>query len=172
MYMYICIHMCVCVYIYIHIYCCFRLCFAFHVWVCIHIYMYVCMYVYSFSHTCFALECRVRSRQCTIAHMYSSTAHVHVYVIHTYIHTYIRVLQDIVHGNTGYVGYLSQHHSVGGFWTRFALGLLSPLSILFINTIFMPELVHWAVKHFGHRSVSHMQRSSFSLIFFFMLVSA
>jgi len=71
----------------------------------------------------------------------------------------------------GYQGYLTQSHSNERWLTKLALSLLTPASILLVNTVLMPYIVHWAVKHMGHRSLSHMQRTSFSFIFFFMIVN-
>lgn len=79
---------------------------------------------------------------------------------------------DVLGGVRGYQGYItSRGAGAGDRWYKYTSELLTPLSILFINTIFMPYLVHWAVKHFGHRTLSHMKRTSFSFIFFFMLVN-
>uniref|UniRef100_A0A7S4JBQ9 CSC1/OSCA1-like 7TM region domain-containing protein n=1 Tax=Guillardia theta TaxID=55529 RepID=A0A7S4JBQ9_GUITH len=51
----------------------------------------------------------------------------------------------------------------------FFANILWPFLVLLVNVILMPYMVHASVKFFGHRQVSTMRRSSFNLIFFFMV---
>eukprot|EP00961_Rhodomonas_salina_P067180 902070-Rhodomonas_salina.5 len=60
-------------------------------------------------------------------------------------------------------------------FNRFIVGFLQflwPFLVLIINFFIMPALVNYSAKFMGQRYVSSMQRTTFNLIFFFMVVRA
>jgi len=74
-------------------------------------------------------------------------------------------------GSGSYESYFSMTSTQSGFnrVILFFANILWPFLVLLVNVILMPYMVHASVKFFGHRQVSAMRRSSFNLIFFFMV---
>jgi len=82
-------------------------------------------------------------------------------------------VKNVAQGHGSYHDYFSMAEDERQFnhFAILVLQFLWPLLILCINYFIMPALVHYCAKFFGQRYVSAMQRTSYNLIFFFMLMN-
>lgn len=63
------------------------------------------------------------------------------------------------------------HYNRASGWNMVVLSLLTPLLIVVINYFVMPAMVKWAVRHFGNRTISGKNSTTFALTFSFMIVN-